>query len=347
MVIMKILLIRRGACGDILMTTPLLRQLRQAQPKAQLDYCVAAACAEVLQLNRYLDSLIVLENQVFSAKGIFKLINYIYSIRTAYDYIFILGKNCWVNCLFKLTRANLIGFARDKISPMVLDHYVIYHDVERYQGDYYLDLLACSQLSAGVNYKDNHLDLKVSAEDQATVKLMLKRYGVEDFIVVTNSGGNNQFDNTFGIRMIPEDKLLALLEKLLNKHKKHKIILLGGTVDQVNYARYLAKLSYPQQLINCAGKLTIAQSTYLLSQAQHFYVTDCGALHFGLAAGMSKRMTGLFGPTNPAHVIAANSGCRVIWNDQDIFNSDYQLYGTIKPAQFFTKLNLDEVIQLS
>lgn len=328
------------------MTTPLIRQIKKNNKNAQLDYCLAKPIAGVLIDNPYIDNLIELDDIVFSYKGIFKLIRFIISIRKKYDYIFILGKNWLSNLLFKLSNAQLIGFAREKMSQILLDKYVIYNDVNRYQVLYYLDLLKVSELG-GVNYLDIKMDLNVSDSSKLNVDNQLKLLNVSKYIVVTNSGGNNQFEKT-GIRMLPEDKIIQLLEKLL---KTSFIILLGGNIDKDHYNHYIDKLilntdANINNIVNFAGKLTIDQSVYLLSRAEAFYVTDCGAMHFGLAAGIDNKMTCFFGPTNPAHILPQDTKCNVVWCDQDKFNSDYQIYGRMhKPdVEYFRKLSINEII---
>jgi heptosyltransferase-2 len=53
----KILIIRLGAIGDILLATPLIRALRQKHPQAKLDFVVKADFAEVLRHHPEIDHL--------------------------------------------------------------------------------------------------------------------------------------------------------------------------------------------------------------------------------------------------------------------------------------------------
>ncbi|MFN8770743.1 MAG: glycosyltransferase family 9 protein [Neisseriaceae bacterium] len=335
---MKLLLIKRGALGDVLMTTPLIRQLRANNKDAQIDYCISKACAATLKDNPYIDNIISLDDLVFSARGIIKLFKFLVSIRKKYDYIFILGKNWQVNLLCKITGSRLVGFAREKISKLLLNKFVLYNDVSRYQVLYYLDLLQCSGLGT-VDYSDIKMDLQVSITDKLIVNKELKLLDLGKFIVITNSGGNNQFEHT-GIRMLPEDKILLLLEKV---SKLCPIILLGSAIEEDIYNSYIQTLrAYDiSNIINFSGKLSISQSVHLLSLAESFYVTDCGAMHFGLIAGIEGKMTCLFGPTCPWHILPKDTKCNVVWTDQDIFDESYQLYGKIKKNnKYFTKINI-------
>lgn len=53
----RILVIRAGALGDTLMTTPLIRALRRRYPAAGIDFLCSALAAPLLELNPHLDEL--------------------------------------------------------------------------------------------------------------------------------------------------------------------------------------------------------------------------------------------------------------------------------------------------
>jgi lipopolysaccharide heptosyltransferase I len=55
----RILLVRLGAIGDVVVTTPVARVLRQALPQAYLAWVVEEKAADVLRGNPYLDEVIV------------------------------------------------------------------------------------------------------------------------------------------------------------------------------------------------------------------------------------------------------------------------------------------------
>ena len=335
----KILLIKRGAMGDILMTTPLIRQLYFKIPQVKIDYCLASPFLSALKDNPYLRNIITLEDNVFTSKGIFRFIKFILSVRQQYDYIFILGKNWQVNLLSLLFKGKTIGYARENISKYLLTKSVKYDDVLRYHGLYYLDLLGASGL-ANPDYTDIQLDIEVSAADRQIVEDKLSKLNLDDFVVVVNSGGNNQFE-TGGARMLPEAKIISLLKTITAKG--YKVILLGGGVDKLNYDRYQS--NFPGDIVNVAGVFNLPQSIFLISKSRHFYTTDCGAMHLGVIANIGSRMTCFFGPTCPKHVLPPNNKFNVYWEDQDIFDKDYPLRGTIQPGEskFFKKLDINKL----
>jgi ADP-heptose:LPS heptosyltransferase len=339
---MKILLIKRGAIGDILMTTPFLRQLKNNIPNAQVDYLTANSMASCINVNQYIDNIILLPDRTFLVTGLVKYISFLFSIRKKYDYIFILGKSTIINVITKIiVGSKLIGFNRGFLSRLFLYKYVNYNDVNRYQVFYYLDLLNTLE-NIVVDYSDKKMELLFSNNDIKYVDDILKEKDIDHYIVVTNSGGNNEFEHS-GIRMLPNKKIIELLIKLTYQYDK--IILLGGKIDVSNYNDYILQLpiNIQKKVINFAGLFNIRQSIYFLSKAKYFYTTDCGTMHLGLISGIEKYMTCFFGPTNPNHILPVDTLAKIIWQDADIYDIKYQLYGKLNNKKYFQKLNIYEI----
>lgn len=337
----RILLIKRGALGDILMTTPLIRQLRQLLPAAKIDYCVAKPFRAALNNNQNLDNIIALDDKIFSLTGIISFIKFVWKRRQDYDYIFNLGKSWQLNLLCSLFAATKVGYVRESVSRFLLNKYVSYGNVKRYHGLYYLDLLTASGLGYP-NSADINLDLSVSIEDQLIIQQKLTTLNLKRFVIIVNSGGNNQYESG-GCRMLPQAKILQLIRGVLSKHN---VILLGGNVDRENYTKYLDELGNPANLYNFAGELSLSQSLYLITKADMFYTTDCGAMHLGVIANLGEKMVCFFSPTYHAHVLPAHTAIKIYQTDLDIFCESYPLYGrlSIKDANYFQELDINAVL---
>ena len=70
---MKILLFKTGAIGDTLMTTPLVRQLRQSYPKARIDYLIGKSASQALLNNPNINNIIKFDEAIFFKKKPLKL----------------------------------------------------------------------------------------------------------------------------------------------------------------------------------------------------------------------------------------------------------------------------------
>lgn len=332
---MKILLIKRGALGDILMATPLIRQIKQSFPDCQLDFLIANSFKVILENNPYIDNLIGLEGKLFTLKYLPILLKRLIKFRNTYDYIFVLDKHYYFSFLaFIIGGRKRIGFVRDFVANIFLTNKVRYKDLDRYQTLYYLDLLLVSKL-ATPNYDDINLDFFILPENRIEVDKWLLENNLTEFIVVTNSGGNNEYE-TSGIRMLPSDKIAELLKILI---KKNKVLLVGSSIDFINY-NYYTEMIKDTNLLNLAGKFSLQQTAYLLKKAEKIFTTDCGIMHLAISQQLNKKLICFFGPTNPAHVLPQGE-IVFYWQDQDIFDKNYQLFGKISNnKKCFRKLDV-------
>lgn len=331
----KILLIKKGALGDVLMTTPLVRQLKQGN-QCRVDYITSKSSAIVLKDNQYIDKLYELNDSVFQLKNIIKLAKFYLSLRNQYDYVFVLDKHWYFALVAKLIGGITIGFYRDKLSKYLLNRIAIYNNVERYQGDYYLDLLNISGIILA-NYEDIQLDLMITDINQQKVDNVLQQNNISNYAVVINSGGNNSFEKT-GVRMLPQDKFIDLVNSLLAQYKT--VILSGAQVDYDNNQQLMQHINNPSHLYNFAGKLSFSETGVLFKKSEHVYVTDCGALHLAIIAAPNK-FTAYFGVTNPRHIVPEYLMKNSIWYDKNIYNESYQLYGALRANEpnYFSKLS--------
>src|SRR4051812_6270759 len=103
---MKILLWKIGALGDIVMTTPLVRQLRRALPGASIDYLTGEGCAAILAGNPHLDRVVRFDAALLYRAQAHRLLELLPLLR-GYDCIFTLDKH-WIFALL----ARLAGTPR-------------------------------------------------------------------------------------------------------------------------------------------------------------------------------------------------------------------------------------------
>jgi ADP-heptose:LPS heptosyltransferase len=88
--IKKILLIRMSSIGDVILTSPLIRQLRKNFPEAQLDYLVRTEYADLIKYNPHVTHTLQYDIQT-ERKGLRELREYLK--RQGYDAVFDLHCN--------------------------------------------------------------------------------------------------------------------------------------------------------------------------------------------------------------------------------------------------------------
>src|ERR1043165_6914379 len=60
----KFLILRFSSLGDLVLTTPVIRCLKQQVPGAEIHFCMKKAFAEALEHNPYIDRRIYMEDSV-------------------------------------------------------------------------------------------------------------------------------------------------------------------------------------------------------------------------------------------------------------------------------------------
>ena len=188
--VIKILLFKTGAIGDTIMTTPLLRQLREHFPRAEIDYLIGDIASQALEDNPHIDNIMKFNPDIFFKRKIFAYLKLIKNIRKRkYDCIFVLDKHHIFNYTSALFHIPIrIGFDRMGKEGTKLTNKV-YFDGTRHEIYYYLDLLkACGKKP---DYKDIQTEISLSSKDLAYARDIIKKYKINKRIIVISPGGAN------------------------------------------------------------------------------------------------------------------------------------------------------------
>ena len=335
MAIKKILFFKLGALGDVLMSTPLIRQVRKNYPNAQIDFLIGQASSSVLKNNPYLNKILPFNQDIFIKKKIIQLFQLIKKTRKQkYDLIFVLDKHWSFNLtVFLFGIKKRIGFNR-KNEGIFLTKKVNYWKI-RHEINYYLDLGKIINLN--IDYKNNKIDIFPSEKEKVKSKKIIKRNKLKEFYILINSGGNNPAVNE-QIRQIPN----SLFKKLVIKwSKNNKVIFLAAQNEKNYYNDFILN----KNCINLSGKTNVRESYELMKSAKLIITTDCGPMHMASAA--TNKIVSLFGPTNPQRKAPLHKKAKVVWKDYDKnkYQEKYELYGKLPKAKFFNNLKKEDIIK--
>ena len=255
---MKVLLWKIGALGDVVMTTPLVRQLRRKLPQAQIDYLVGRSFRGVLEGNPHLDHVIDFDDGVlFTARA--GGLPHILRLLRGYDVIYVLD-NSWIfTWLAWLSGApRRIGFRRRAIEGWPNTASVPFGPL-RQDVHYFLDLLEAAGLA--VDREDTRLELPPA-----------QAYDVAGpYVVAINAGGNNPGE-TSDVRQLPRPLFEGLVEHLA---RSSRVVFLGSRSERAYYEPFASVYG----AINLCGVTTLPQSWGVLTKAEAVYTTDTGLMH--------------------------------------------------------------------
>ena len=269
--VVKILVIRFSSIGDIILTTPVLRGLKQQLPQSEVHFCTKQVYQSALKDNPHIDQFHVLD------AGIYALIRRLQAER--FDYIIDLQNNLRSAALKAVLPVR--SFTVDKLNwrkwfyvRFKLNVMPDLHIVDRY-------MVTVSSL--GVKNDGLGLDFFIDTADH--VSLMQLPATHQAGYVAYAIGGQH------ATKRLPLDRMIELCRKI-----DAPVILLGGIEDQQMGERVVEALGN-QLVYNACGQYTLSQSASLVQQAKVVFSHDTSLMH--IAAAFHKKVYSIWGNTTP------------------------------------------------
>ena len=275
----KILILRFSSIGDIVLTTPVVRCVKQQVPEAEVHYCTKQAFRNILDNNPYIDKVHVLEGSLSELVQQLKAENF--------DYIIDLHNNLRTRVikarLGKPGRSfNKLNYEKWLMVNFKVNRLPDVHIVNRY-----LDAAA----SLGVKDDGKGLDYFIPAQDEVDIYALLApfRQGYVAFAI-----GAQHYT-----KRLPTARIIELCERL-----QQPVILLGGKEDAATGEEIVSYFqnrttSNEQQITvyNACGKYNLNGSASLVRQAEKVVSHDTGLMH--IAAAFRKDIVSIWGNTIP------------------------------------------------
>lgn len=270
---MKILVLRFSSIGDIVLTTPVIRCLKQQLPNASIHVATKANFVSIWENNPYVDKVFTLE------KSTAILINQLKEEQ--YDQIIDLHRNLrtyrisWAlgKPVRRFNKLNIRKWVRVNWKWKVLPKK---HIVERYMD-------AVKHLNIKNDQKG--LDYFLSEKDNISLPTTFPTIASSKFVAIALGAQH-------ATKRIPEDKLVEIIGKV-----SYPILLLGGKEDTALGERLVKKFPDRKDIINTAGQFSLNQSASLIQQCYYIITPDTGLMH--IAAAFQKRIVAVWGNTIP------------------------------------------------
>jgi len=340
---MKILIIKSGAIGDIIMATPFLRAIRKRFPKARIDFVIGKWSSAVLKGNMNIDRYLEVDDKVFHSKNPFRALKLRSMIkREEYDLAFVLDVS-WLAGLFVKSCSIPMQIGFDRNGEGWMHNIKVKYGPLKHAIDYYLDLA----YAVGAEKEPRELDLFPDSKDKAKMKKLVKGLK-KPFVGVIAGGAKNPGTGIVDTRRWRKDGFLEVVKKL---KKKYTILLCGGPGDKELNEWILDNLDNKKNVVNLAGKTSIVQGAALYGLCKAVICNDSGPMHIAGASG--TKVIALFGPTHPLR--KAPPGSKWIWHDQKKYKDYYDVYyvpkfketktGPPKEGRFMEKITAAEILR--
>ena len=278
----KILVIKLRYIGDVLLTTPILRILRNNFPQARITALVNEGTEAVLQQNPCLDDIAVLPSGNWVKQ--IQFLNLIRSRR--FDCVIDLSDGDRSAILTAISGAemkiglNNEGRVRGQVySWSVQGQYGTMHMV-----DYYAQTLT----PLGIEPRICDPEWNVSDDESQVVQQILSDHGLANkkWIMLHPAA-------RYWFKAWPADRFAAI--GTLFAKEGYQIVLVGSE-DEQNVAQEVI-CAAKETIINLVGKTSIRELGALMKVCALFIGNDAGPMHMAAAVGCP--VVGLFGPTDP------------------------------------------------
>ncbi|MFH1094155.1 MAG: glycosyltransferase family 9 protein [Candidatus Omnitrophota bacterium] len=295
------LVINPFGIGDVLFSTPLIRNLRENFPAAEIYYLCNRRTAPILKQHTLLKKVFVYERDDFvkARKQSFrawlkKFCGFIGEIRAErIDAVIDLSLNtqygffAWLAGIprrYGLDYKNRCRFLNKKIA--------IGGYSDKHVADYYLDVLKLLDIEPKICGLEIYTD--IASNDRAETFLKQKGISEKNCIIGIAPCGGSAFGKDAYIKRWPADKYSALIDGLINEFKA-KIFIFAGPEEKEDVAGILQAVRLKSDVYEFTGS-SLAQTAALVDKCGLFIGNDTGPLRF--ADALNKKIVALFGPVD-------------------------------------------------
>lgn len=264
---MKILIIRFSSIGDIVLTSPVVRCLKQQLSSCELHYLTKVHFQQILEANPAISKIYAIEKDVKEVIPALKA--------ERYDVIIDLHNNIRSRQISAALKTKTYRYDKQRIKRFLLTQFKINllnnHVVDRY-------FTAVTPLHVINDGKG--LDYFIPEKDNVTMQQMPFTHLAGYCVIVV---GAKHFT-----KQIPMVKLEELCSKI-----KIPILLMGGP-DDVYMGLQLENMD-PFKISSACGRYNINQAAAVIKRAKYVITPDTGMMH--IAAAFNKRIISIWGGT--------------------------------------------------
>ena len=268
----KVLIIRFSSIGDIVLTTPVIRNLKQQMNEGDVEvhFLSKTQFKGILENNPYIDKLHLIDDKVAPILDELKA--------EGFDYIFDLHRNLRSSQVKRGLGIMEFTFKKYNIEKWILVNFKVNKMPDMHIVDRYMETTKAFK----INNDNKGLDYFIPKEDE--VKLTDIGIGLESGYISFAIGGQHEG------KMLPNQKIIEICNKL-----KSPVVLLGGSEDAINGDQIANEST--NKVFNACGKFSLNQSASILSQSNAVITHDTGLMH--IASALKKKVISIWGATVP------------------------------------------------
>ena len=277
----NILIVRTDRIGDVVLSLPLARIIKQHYPKAKVTFLVRAYTKALVENNHFIDEVIILKEKstkILIAENVKQL------KQKNFDTAIVVYPTFKIALITFLSGIKYRVGSGYRLYSFLFNKKVYEHrkDAVKHELEYNLSLL--SQL--GINHiggtNNVSFDLDVNKSSLNKVESLLGSLGInekEKFVIIHPGSGGSAVD-------LPIDKFIELVKMLSDT--KIKIVLTGSE----NEKEICNQLVLNELVFNLAGELNLEELIALISKCSLLIANSTGPIH--IAAALDKYTFGFY-----------------------------------------------------
>lgn len=267
---MKILVVRFSSIGDVVLTTPVVRCLKQQVKDAEIHFITKKAFQPVLDHNPYIDQLITIEKSVDEVLGRLK--------NEHYDFVVDLHNNIRTLRLKRALKVKAAAFPKKNFEKLLLTAFKINRLPKVHVVDRYFE--AVKEL--GVVNDQKPCDFFLADPDIVSL---------ESIALVSKGFIGVSMGAQYATKQMPVPLMAKILEGI-----HMPVVLLGGPMDSERAAELIRQLP-DQRVLDLCGKLTLRQSAFMTKHCAKLLTGDTGLMH--IASCFETPIVSVWGNTVP------------------------------------------------
>jgi ADP-heptose:LPS heptosyltransferase len=267
---MKVLVIRFSSIGDIVLTTPVVRCLKQQRPETEVHYLTKSSYGPLLANNPYIDRLHFLQDDLQPVTEELK--------KEKFDYVIDLHNNLRTLRVKRALNVMHYSFPKLNVKKWLLTVLKINMMPDKSIVERYLETVRPLEVFNDGKGLDYFLppDKKIQSTD-----IPMSHWG--GFVGCVIGGSYNT-------KKLPVEQWKKFCESV-----PYPVMLLGGPEDRQEGTE-IAKQD-PIKIYNSCGKFDLNESAELVKYARVMVSNDTGLMH--VAAAFQKPIISLWGNTSP------------------------------------------------
>lgn len=289
----KILIKGTNWLGDIVISLPAIKSLREKNPDALICILSKKNIADVYKLVSYIDGVVEYD----FGKGFFSYIKEHIRLRRIlkkndFDRTYVFPNSFHSAFLGLLSGAKeRIGYARDMRSFMLTD-IVKRGSKDSHQVFSYLKLTTGS--AEKISDMKNLLSVDTGKKEEVMSHLLSETFLTQDNSLIGIAPGA-----AFGgAKRLPVSKYVSIIKGIVVARPETKFVLMGSLADK-ECCDQIQKEADSLNIYNLAGKTSLDEAAFVCAACSLFLSNDSGLMHLASVAG--TKVVAFFGPTKEVH----------------------------------------------